>query len=59
MSNRIATWYRTRRWFRWSTDLLAVLILTAVVAVAHTLIFSSTPLMAPIALLLAVFKGVR
>ncbi len=50
MTNRIATWYRTRRWVRWMTDFLVVLILTILVAVAHTIIFSSWPLNAPLSL---------
>jgi hypothetical protein len=33
--------YRTRRWFRWSVDVAAVLMLVMVVAAVHTLVGSS------------------
>jgi hypothetical protein len=40
MTWRIVTWYRTRRWLRWSVDLAVVLLLVLVVAVAHTVVFN-------------------
>jgi hypothetical protein len=47
MSNRLATFYRTRRSFRWPANILLVLFLAAIVALAHTLIFSNEFLQAP------------
>jgi hypothetical protein len=38
MTSRIATWYRTHRWLRWSIDVAVVLLLVVVVALVHTLI---------------------
>jgi ABC-type uncharacterized transport system permease subunit len=41
MISQMVSAYRTRRWFRWSVDVAAVLVLVVVVAVVHTILGSS------------------
>ena len=56
MIKRFVNAYRTRRWLRWSIDLSAVLVLMLVVAVAHTLLLSNWPPLAPYSLYGAISK---